>query len=141
MNKVTLLLKEESIQYSKDRIKGTADIVTFLNSVEDTDKLAEENVFAICLNNRNEVMAYSLIAKGTLNTCAIDKKTLFKTVLLSNANKFIIVHNHPSGDPTPSTGDISATKILQDSSKLLDIQLLDSIVIGKNGYASCMDRI
>lgn len=141
MNKVTLLLKEESIQYSKDRIKGTADIVTFLNSVEDTDKLAEENVFAICLNNRNEVMAYSLIAKGALNTCAIDKKTLFKTVLLSNANKFIIVHNHPSGDPTPSTGDISATKILQDSSKLLDIQLLDSIVIGKNGYASCMDRI
>lgn len=141
MNKVKLLLKEDNIEYPNTKIKNQKDIVEFLNKNEQVNQLAEENAYILCLNSKNEIITYSHIAKGGINECTLDFKTIFKTILLSNANKFILVHNHPSGDITPSKQDIDLTKKLEMASKLLDIQLIEHLVVGKNNYKSCIYNI
>lgn len=133
------LVREETTTYNNDCIKNITDIVKLIDDIEDIKNLDVENVFIICLNNKSIPVNYSLIAKGTINLSLIDPKTIFKTILLSNASGFILVHNHPSGDATPSKQDYEITNMLKEASKLLDIKFIDHIVIGDNNYTSCME--
>lgn len=141
MNKIKLLLKEESVEYSNSKIKSSVDIVNLLKSTEQIDLLPEEHTYLICLNTKNNVICYSQVAMGGIDNCIIDLKTIFKTVLLANASRFILVHNHPSGDPTPSRNDIKITNRLIDASKVMGLEFLDHIIISKNNYASVMNNI
>lgn len=133
------LVRETTTQYNNTNIKNITDIIKLVDNIEDIKNNDVENVYIICLNNKRVPVNYSLIAKGTINTSMIDPKTIFKTILLSNANAFIMVHNHPSGDPTPSEEDYKMTNILKQASDLLDIKFLDHIVIGNDNYISCME--
>lgn len=141
MNKIKLLLKEESVEYSNSKIKSSVDIVNLLKSTEQINLLPEEHIYLICLNTKNNVICYSQVAMGGIDNCIIDLKTIFKTVLLANASRFILVHNHPSGDPTPSRNDIKITNRLIDASKIMNLEFLDHIIISKNNYASVMNSI
>lgn len=138
MKKVKLILKEENIEYDFNRIRNAKDVIEFMNSIEQMNLLAEETTFLMCLNTKNEVVAYSEIAKGGIDQCPIDIKTIFKTVLLSNANKFILIHNHPSGDSTPSQADKNITERIKQASDIMNIEFLDHIVIAKDTFTSCM---
>lgn len=138
MKKVKLILKEENIEYKTNKIKSAKDVIEFMNSIEQMNLLAEETTFLICLNTKNEIVAYSEIAKGGIDQCPIDIKTIFKTVLLSNANKFILIHNHPSGDSTPSQADKNITKRIKQASDIMNIEFLDHIVIAGDKFTSCM---
>lgn len=133
------LVRETTTQYNNINIKNIADIIKLIDNIEDIKNNDVENVYIICLNNKSVPVNYSLIAKGTINASMIDPKTIFKTILLSNASAFIMIHNHPSGDPTPSKQDYEITNILEKASKLLDIKFLDHIVIGNDNYISCME--
>lgn len=133
------IIREKSAPYNKNNIKNATDVVKLIDNIEDIKNLDVENTFIICLDNKNMPVDYSLIAKGTINLSLIDPKTIFKTILLSNASSFIMVHNHPSGDPTPSKQDYEITNILKKASNLLDIKFLDHIIIGNNNYISCME--
>ncbi len=133
------LVRETTTQYNDNSIKNITDIVKLIDNIEDIKNNDVENAYIICLNNKNVPVNYSLIAKGTINASMIDPKTIFKTILLSNASAFIMIHNHPSGDPTPSKQDYEITNILEKASKLLDIKFLDHIVIGNDNYISCME--
>ena len=141
MNKIKLLLKEESVEYSNSKIKSSVDVVNLLKSTEQINLLPEEHIYLICLNTKNNVICYSQVAMGGIDNCIIDLKTIFKTVLLANAGRFILVHNHPSGDPTPSRNDIQITNRLIDASKVMGLEFLDHIIISKNNYASVMNNI
>ena len=133
------LVRESTTQYNNDNIKNINDIINLIDNIEDIKNNDVENVYIICLNNKNIPVNYSLVAKGTINASIIDPKVIFKTILLSNASAFIMVHNHPSGDSTPSKQDYEITNILKKASKLLDINFLDHIIIGNNNYISCME--
>ena len=133
------LVREATTQYNNNNIKNITDIIKLVDNIEDIKNNDVENAYIICLNNKNVPVNYSLIAKGTINASMIDPKTIFKTILLSNASAFIMIHNHPSGDPTPSKQDYEITNILEKASKLLDIKFLDHIVIGNDNYISCME--
>ncbi len=133
------LVRETTTQYNNNNIKNITDIIKLVDNIEDIKNNDVENAYIICLNNKNVPVNYSLIAKGTINASMIDPKTIFKTILLSNASAFIMIHNHPSGDPTPSKQDYEITNILEKASKLLDIKFLDHIVIGNDNYISCME--
>lgn len=133
------LVRETTTQYNNTNIKNITDIIKLVDNIEDIKNNDVENVYIICLSNKNVPVNYSLIAKGTINASMIDPKTIFKTILLSNASAFIMVHNHPSGDPTPSKEDYKITNILKQASNLLDIKFLDHIVIGNDNYISCME--
>ncbi len=133
------MLKEKNFDYNSRVIKSAKDIVKTVNEYEELEKATEESILLICLNCKNQIVAYSELAKGGINFCNLEFKTIFKTILLCNANRFIMVHNHPSGIATPSQNDINITIRLKDVSRLMGIDFLDHIVIGANNdFASCM---
>ena len=78
-------------------------------------------------------------SRGSLTTTILHPREVFKSAILANAASIILVHNHPSGDPTPSREDIEITKRLQRAGHLLGIKVLDHIVIGREKYVSMKD--
>ena len=132
------MVQEKNYRYNSKIVKSAKDIVKYINDIEELNKATEENMLLICLNARNNIIAYSQVAKGGLNYCNLDLKTIFKTILLSNANKFILCHNHPSGTARPSAKDINITNMIKDISKVMGVQFLDHIVIANDDFVSCI---
>jgi DNA repair protein RadC len=77
---------------------------------------------------------------GNLNTAVVRVGEVFREAIRSNCASIIVVHNHPSGDPTPSPEDVRVTEQLVDAGRLLDIEVLDHLVIGRNRYVSLKER-
>lgn len=95
--------------------------------------LTQEHLVVLLLNTRNHVIARRTIYIGTVNSSAVRPAEVLRPAVRENAPSIIVVHNHPSGDPTPSPEDISVTGDLVAAGKLLDIELLDHLVIGQGG--------
>jgi len=98
--------------------------------------LSQESLRVLLLNTRNQVLSVSEVYRGNVNTAVIRAAEVFRDAVKENCPSVIVVHNHPSGDPTPSTDDINVTSQLQQAAKLLDIELLDHIVIAQSGFVS-----
>lgn len=81
-----------------------------------------------------------MLLKGTLTQTSIDCRTVLRNALLVNAASLILLHNHPSGDPRPSTQDIHFTERLKNACYLMDVQLLDHIIIGEDGFFNFADE-
>lgn len=92
--------------------------------------LEQEHLRILLLNTRNEVMGIEEIYVGNVNSSVVRPAEVFRPGIRANATSLIAVHNHPSGDPTPSGADVSITRDLVDAGKLLGMELLDHIVIG-----------
>ena len=137
-NKVSLrLVNEKTCEYNPTIIRTSADVVKFIDDLEDIRNHTEERIYCIAMNTKNEIVSFSQIAQGSINACGLDTKELFKIILLCNASKFILIHNHPSGDSTPSQNDYQMTEKIKEASKIMGIGFLDHIVIAQNGYTSC----
>ena len=95
--------------------------------------LAQENLVTLLLNTRNQVVARRTIYIGTVNSSAVRPAEVMRPAIRENAPFIIVVHNHPSGDPTPSPEDVAVTRDLIAAGKLMDIELLDHLVIGQGG--------
>ena len=89
---------------------------------------------------KNQIVAYSRVTEGTLNSSLIHPREVFRNAILTNANALIIAHNHPSGDPTPSRDDREITKELSNAANILEIQLLDHVIVGDESYYSFKER-
>ena len=140
-NKVSLrLVNEKTCEYNPTIIRTSADVVKFIDDLEDIRNHTEERIYCIAMNTKNEIVSFSQIAQGSIDNCNFDIKELFKTILLCNASKFILIHNHPSGDSSPSERDYQVTEKIKEASKIMGIEFLDHIVIALNGYTSCYDR-
>ena len=140
-NKISLrLVNEKTYEYNPTIIHTQTDVVKFIDGQEDIRNHTEERVYCIAMNTKNEIISFSQIAQGSINNCNFDVKGLFKTILLCNASKFILIHNHPSGDSSPSERDYQVTEKIKEASKIMGIEFLDHIVIAQNGYTSCYDR-
>ena len=130
-NKVSLrLVNEKTCEYNPTIIRTQADVVKFIDDLEDIRNHTEERVYCIAMNTKNEIIGFSQIAQGNINNCNFDVKGLFKTILLCNASKFILIHNHPSGNPAPSNEDIAMTKMIFSALSGIGIQLYDHIIVG-----------
>lgn len=90
-----------------------------------------EEVLAIYLNQQNVVVAIHSVSVGTLTASLVHPREVFKVALLCNAAAVMIVHNHPSGDPTPSDSDKAITKTLKQGGDLLGIRFLDHLIVGE----------
>ncbi|MCB0149480.1 MAG: hypothetical protein KDE01_17755, partial [Caldilineaceae bacterium] len=77
---------------------------------------------------------------GNLNTAVVRVGEVFREAIRANCASIIVVHNHPSGDPTPSPEDVRVTEQLVEAGRLLDIEVLDHLVIGRNRYVSLKER-
>lgn len=132
-----LLVREQEFKYNQ-KISSTLDLVDFIRNILQIQNESQEVAYVLALNNKNQFIGFSEIARGGINMCNISKNEIFKNVLLSNCNKFILIHNHPSGDPTPSKSDIEVTKEILKGCKIMGIELLDHLIIGDNEYQSIM---
>lgn len=135
-----LLIKEQEFEYNK-KICSTLELVEFVRNVLKINNEPQEVLYLLSLNNKNQLVSFIELARGGLNMCKISQNEIFKSVLLSNSNRFIIIHNHPSGDPTPSKNDIEVTKDILKSCEIMGIELLDHLIIGDNEYQSIMKYI
>lgn len=95
----------------------------------------------LILNTKNVLQKIVEIGIGNISSTTIDIKQIFEENLKLGMNRFILVHNHPSGDPTPSTKDIEFTKKLHDAAILMDMQFLDHIVIGDGKFQSIFAKL
>ena len=125
--------------YRKKRIKGPEDLVKILISEMQIE--TREILKLIILNKKNEILKITNLAEGNISYANISMQNLFSKILKMNAPKFALVHNHPSGDTTPSNIDIKFTKLVCDNATLLNIELLDHIIIGKNSYTSILAKV
>ena len=98
--------------------------------------LTFEQLRIIFLNNMNEVIGDEVIQKGKLSDVNVDPREIVKKSIEVGASSLILVHNHPSGDPTPSVNDVYVTKKLKKAIEIFDIKLFDHIIIGNDRYVS-----
>ena len=104
--------------------------------MEDMRHGKQEQMKLLMLNTKAKLIGETNISKGTVNASLITPRELFIEALQKSAVYIIIIHNHPSGDPTPSREDLLITKRIFDAGKLIGIELLDHIIIGNNRYMS-----
>ena len=104
--------------------------------MEDMRHRNQEYMKLLMLNTRSRFIGESEISKGTVNMSLVSPRELFVEALQKNAVYIILLHNHPSGDPSPSREDILVTKRVQMGGQILGIELLDHIIIGDNCYVS-----
>lgn len=102
--------------------------------------LEQEELRVLLLNTRNRVQKIETIYRGSLNTSQVRVGEIFKAAIRVNAAAIIVVHNHPSGDPTPSPDDLAITRAIVEAGKLLDVQVLDHLVIGQGRFISLKER-
>jgi DNA repair protein RadC len=102
--------------------------------------LEQEELRVLLLDTRNRVLGVVTIYRGSLNSSQVRVGELFKPAIRRNAAAVIIVHNHPSGDPSPSPDDVALTRAIVQAGILLDIEVLDHLVIGQGRYVSLKER-
>nr|WP_259669124.1 DNA repair protein RadC [Rhizobium lentis] len=97
---------------------------------------AGEHIRILFLDKRNVLIADEVQGRGTVDHTPVYPREVVKRALELSATAIILVHNHPSGDPTPSRADIDMTKAIVEAAKALDITVHDHIIIGKDGHVS-----
>jgi DNA repair protein RadC len=102
--------------------------------------LEQEHLRALLLDRRNRVLETVEIYRGSVNSSQVRVGEVFKEAVRKNASAIIVVHNHPSGDPTPSPDDVAVTRAIVQAGKLLDIDVLDHLVIGQGRWVSLKER-
>ena len=110
-------------------------------STWDQNKLELQKQFKVILmNNKNRVLGLYELSTGGVASTSADPKLIFMASLKSNASTIIVAHNHPSGDPQPSTVDKNLTRKIKDAGRLLDISVHDHIVVTRHFYYSFADN-
>lgn len=102
--------------------------------------LEQEHLRVLLLDRRNRVLEVVEIYRGSVNSSQVRIGEVFKEAVRKNASGLIVVHNHPSGDPTPSPDDVAVTRAIVQAGKLLDVDVLDHLVIGQGRWVSLKER-
>ena len=108
--------------------------------MEEMRYLDREHFRIVSLTTKNHVLGISEISVGSLNSSLVHPRECFKEAIRRNSNAIILLHNHPSGDPTPSKEDIAVTQRLAEGGGILGIEVLDHVIIGDNRYISFKER-
>ena len=115
--------------------KVAANLVQYEMSI-----LEQEELWILLLDTRSRVVETVKLYRGSVNTTQVRIGEIFRAAVRHNATAFIAVHNHPSGDPNPSPDDVSLTRAIIEAGKLMDIEVLDHLVIGRNRWVSLKER-
>ncbi len=114
-------------------IKKSRDIYELFKHLADEQK---EHFCVVMLNSKNGIMGIRTIHVGTVNMTVVGPREVFREAIREGASSIAVVHNHPSGDPTPSEEDFEITEKLAQVGDMLDMPVIDHVIIGHNGYKS-----
>ncbi len=117
-----------------ERIRGPGDVHRYY--APRLRDLAVEEFHVLALGSQSQILADLLITRGILNSSLVHPREVFRAAIAEAAAGIIVVHNHPSGDPTPSADDRAVTRQLVDAGRLLDVPVYDHVVVGGDRYVS-----
>ncbi len=131
------------VYYEKEKtnikLNNTAKIYEYFKDI--FMGLEEENFYAVYLNTKSNLISYKLLFKGTINKSIVHPREIFKWAVLESAYYIIIMHNHPSGDISPSIEDKELTISLMNIGKTMGIPVMDHIIFGKDKYYSFYENL
>lgn len=128
----------DQLNSKKIQIASSSDVYHYFK--HKISQLEQEHFYTLYLDSKNQVLSEKLIFIGTLNQSVIHPREIFKQAVKVSANSVIFIHNHPSGDSTPSNADIKTTNQLEYSADLMGIALIDHIIVGKNQFFSIKEN-
>jgi DNA repair protein RadC len=135
----TLTVKDSVTNYLKTGTRFTAPRQVF-ETFSFLMKETKEMFLTLHLDGKNRIIAMDVVSIGSLNQSIVHPRSVFQTALLSNAASIICAHQHPSGDPSPSSEDISITRRLKEAGEIMGIRVLDHIIVGDGDYISFVER-
>jgi DNA repair protein RadC len=122
----------------RPQVRGPEDVANLL--MLEMGLLEQEHLRTVLLDTKNFIIRVANVYVGSLNSASVRVGELFREAIRANSASIIVVHNHPSGDPTPSPEDVRVTELIVEAGRLLDIEVLDHLVIGRNRYVSLKER-
>lgn len=149
MEKGYVELKEKEVEYklkairqdfNRINISRSKDAADYARQFYFDDLIIYESTFIIMTNRRNNTCGYAKISQGGIAGTVVDIRLVLKYAIDNLASGIILVHNHPSGNLKPSPQDIQIAKKLKEAARWMDISLLDSIILGEDGYCSLADE-
>jgi len=139
--KIASAIAEPEIEYNRIRVTSPAKAIEFCR--EHFKELLlygqQEEFWLITLDTKNQFIAKHQITVGTLRNSLVHPREVFRPAIKDSANCIIVVHNHPSGDPTPSDMDISVTERLESAAEIIGIPVLDHIVVAREKCISIQE--
>lgn len=131
-----LAVGEDTSEYAAKAISDAQAVYSLFGFLKQETK---EHFIALHLDVKNRIICIDRVSTGTMTGSLIHPREVFKSALLSSAASLLLIHNHPSGDPTPSREDIAITEKLKGAGELMGIALLDHVIIG-DGYVSLKEK-
>jgi DNA repair protein RadC len=122
----------------RPRIQGPADV--HLRMGPRLRDLTQEEFHALLLDTRHRVLREVLVTRGTLDASLVSPREVFRPAVLEGAAAVILVHNHPSGDPTPSADDRAVTRQIAEAGRALGIPILDHVILGDGRFVSLAEQ-
>ncbi len=136
LKRTRVQLEEHAAEYEK-YVKCSKDVLAIAWTL--LDKELVEVMLVILLNTKNKIIGFSEIGRGSIDKIAIKSCDVFRSALHLGAVAIVMVHNHPSGEPSPSSEDIVFTRRVKKAGEILGVQLLDHIIIAEGKYSSLLD--
>ena len=126
-----IIIKEAGTDYlAKDApiIRTPEDVGKHTEELKDSNT---EGFCVMCLNAKNKLISADIVTNGIADASLVHPREVFRNAIVKNAVAVLLVHNHPSGDSSPSSEDIRITKQLIDAGRIIDIKVLDSVILGE----------
>ena len=142
-----IYVREIEIRYKKQRVKQDAAVHKSLTSAaevvalfRDLENETKEKLITINLDSQYKILCFEMVGMGAVNSFYVRPMEVFRTAFPVNAYGAIVIHNHPSGDPTPSEEDARFTQKLMRLANDMGLEFVDHIVVGNNGYFSFREQ-
>ncbi|RUL54155.1 JAB domain-containing protein [Lysinibacillus antri] len=132
------LVKEASLLYKNRSIRSPQDGYNLFKQF--LGELDREYFVVMCLDTKNQRTNINVYHIGSLNASVVHPREVMKAAILPNAASVMVLHNHPSGQPSPSPEDIEVTRRLTEAGHIMGIELLDHIVVGENDFVSLKEK-
>ncbi|MCD8014603.1 MAG: JAB domain-containing protein [Lachnospiraceae bacterium] len=140
-DRVPKVVEEEMLQTSRQTLCEPEDVFLFCKNSLHLDRKAEEYVYLFCLNIRGKVIGIYEVAHGGVSTAQVSVREIcVRAALTAGAVTMILIHNHPSTFVEPSAADEAITRRIREAGAIINIQLLDSIIIGGDNYYSFKEQ-
>lgn len=133
------MVRERILPYVTNIIRNPQDIFSLAKEMQLPDE-DREHCLVIALSTKNHVVAIHTVSIGTLNSACVHPREVLKVCILASAASYVLVHNHPSNDPTFSQEDISLSQRLVEASQLVGIEMLDHVVVTSDSFRSMKEQ-
>jgi DNA repair protein RadC len=122
----------------RPQVRSPQDVANLL--LAEMGYLEQEHLRVVLLNTRNQIVAVKEVYRGSVNTSLVRVGEVLREAVRENCPAIVVVHNHPSGDPSPSPEDVEVTKQIVEAGKLLDIEVLDHLIVAHTRFVSLREK-